>query len=171
VNVGIRPIQLADGDDLRRIERSAGTRFRDVGMEQIASAEPLSVEEFSRYERVGHGWVAVGNAGSLIGFVVISEIDGGAHIDQVSVEQAYQGTGVGRALINRVRHFAIDRQLSGVTLTTFSMVPWNAPLYRHLGFRDLTFDELGPELALLREREAARGLNPVDRTCMWLELQ
>jgi hypothetical protein len=51
-------------------------------------------------------------------------------------------------------------------LTTFSDVPWNAPLYRHLGFRVLDDDDIGPELRARRADEAARGLDPASRVCM-----
>jgi len=60
--------------------------------------------------------------------------------------------------------------MPAVTLTTFEDVPWNAPLYRHLGFRELRDDELGPGLRAIRDRETAHGLDPARRVSMLLKL-
>ena len=59
--------------------------------------------------------------------------------------------------------------MRAVTLTTFRDVPWNAPLYRHLGFVDLDDASLGPELRAIVAAEAAHGLDPSIRICMRLE--
>jgi hypothetical protein len=60
--------------------------------------------------------------------------------------------------------------MPAITLTTFSHIPWNQPLYEHLGFRVLSHDELGPGLLELWEREAAHGLDPTWRVVMRLDL-
>jgi hypothetical protein len=60
--------------------------------------------------------------------------------------------------------------LIAATLTTFSGVPWNAPLYRHLGFGDLVAAEIGPRLRSVLGEETAHGLDPAARTCMRLGL-
>jgi hypothetical protein len=57
-----------------------------------------------------------------------------------------------------------------VTLTTFSDVAWNRPLYEHLGFRAMREHEIGPELRALRDTEAAHGLDPTTRVCMRFDL-
>ncbi len=90
--------------------------------------------------------------------------------EQVSVRPDQQGAGAGRALLERVRGWAVDSGLSAITLTTFKDVPWNEPLYRHLGFRVLSDDELGPQLRDVRGRETQHGLDPAKRVCMLLEL-
>jgi predicted GNAT superfamily acetyltransferase len=84
----------------------------------------------------------------------------------VSVVPSHQGAGFGRALIDRVAAWAAAAGLPALTLTTFRDVPWNAPLYRHLGFRDLDEAEIGPELAAVLDHEASLGLDPALRTCM-----
>src|SRR5438132_5008105 len=73
-----------------------------------------------------------------------------------------------RALIECVRAWAAERGLTAMTLTTFADVPWSAPLYRHLGFRVLNEDELGPQLREVRDSETAHGLDPAKRSaCVW----
>ena len=39
-------------------------------------------------------------------------------------------------------------------------MPWNGPLYEHLGFRVLDESELGPEMLSRREHDVAGGLSP-----------
>ena len=101
-----------------------------------------------------------------VGYVIVDDIDGNAHIEQVSVLPDRQGAGVGRALVDRVRAWAAENRRPAITLTTFSDVPWNRPLYEHLGFTVLADDEIGPELRALRSLESSHGLDPGIRVCM-----
>jgi GNAT superfamily N-acetyltransferase len=166
----LRPTRAEEGSMLREIERLAGARFRDVGLSHVADDEPASVDALACYAEAGRSWVAVDDMDVPIGYVLVDVVDGCAHIEQVSVRPDHQGSGVGRALVERVRTWAVDGGLSAITLTTFTAVPWNAPLYRHLGFRVLAEDEIGPELRDLRDEETAHGLDPATRVCMRLEL-
>ncbi len=162
----IRPTRVDETATLREIEVLAGVRFRDVGMPDIADAEPISHAEFAAYIDAHRSWVATDEADVAVGYVVVDRVDDQAHLEQISVRPDCQGRGVGRALVERVCDWAREQDLSGVTLTTFTDVPWNAPLYRHLGFRDLAEDALGAELRRLRDDEAAHGLDPEQRVCM-----
>lgn len=170
MSVAIRPPSTDELPALRTIERLAGERFRDVGLPEVADDEPLSLDVLARYAGDGRCWVAVDNAAGPIGYVLVDSVDENAHVEQVSVHPAHQGAGVGRALIERVSAWAGESGMPAVTLTTFSDVPWNAPLYRRLGFRVLGADELGPGLRAVRDEETAHGLDPARRVCMRLEL-
>jgi len=169
--VDVRPARPEEADDLRAIERRAGVRFRDVGMPGIADDEPPPAEVLATYAADGRSWVAADETDRAVGYVVVDVLDGCAHVEQVSVDPASQGHGVGRALLDRVRTWAVDQGLDAVTLTTFRDVPWNAPLYEHLGFRVLDPAEIGPELADRVDAEAAHGLDPAARVCMRAELE
>jgi ribosomal protein S18 acetylase RimI-like enzyme len=164
--VSIRPARPIDGPALRQIERSAGERFRTVGLSDVADDEPASEEVLARYAADGPSWVAVDDAGKPVGYVLVDVVDGNAHVEQVSVHPDHQGVGVGRALLERVRAWAAGGAMPAVTLTTFADVPWNAPLYRRLGFRVLDEDDVGPGLRGLRQAEAAHHLDPKRRVCM-----
>jgi len=166
MSVQIRSAEVADGEALIEIELAAGERFREVGMPEIADDDPGSVDELAEYANDGRSWVAVDDIGTPVGYVLVDLVDGNAHIEQVSVVPSAQGTGVGRALIEHVAGWARARDAAALTLTTFRDVPWNAPLYAHLGFRVLTEPELGPELRALRATEAVHGLDPATRVCM-----
>jgi GNAT superfamily N-acetyltransferase len=166
VAIVLRPARTRDAAALRELERDAGQQFREVGLDFVADDEPPSVEILSGYAEAARGWVAVDSAAVPIGYVLVDIIDGAAHIEQLSVATAHQGQGVGRLLVEQARTWASENALAGVTLTTFSHVPWNKPLYEHLGFRVLPSEEIGPGLRSLMEREASHGLDPATRVAM-----
>ena len=147
----IRPAHPEDAERLRAIERDAGRRFADVGLAEVAADEPPAAER-------------------LAGYVIVDVVDGCAHVEQVSVLLDQQGRGLGRRLLEAVEAWAAEQRLDAVTLTTFTDVPWNRPLYEHLGFRTLREDELGAGLAAVRDAEAAHGLDPARRVVMRREL-
>ena len=164
--IRVRPARAEDGPDLQRIERLAGERFRTIGMERIADDEPPPVKTLAGYAADGRSWVAVDDAGDAVGYVLVEEVDGDAHVEQISVLPDQQRRGIGRALLDRVEQWAAGRGHDPISLTTFSEVPWNRPLYEHLGFEVLAEDQIGPGLRAVRDSEAAHGLDPSTRVCM-----
>jgi GNAT superfamily N-acetyltransferase len=165
----VRPAVPDDSPLLREIECQAGERFREVGLDHIADEEPLAIDDLTRFATAGRSWVAVNDEPRVIGYVVVDEVDGCAHIEQVSVTPAEQGKGIGRALVAEVRTWAKRSDLPAVTLTTFADVPWNAPLYSHLGFEVMKEGAIGPGLRVVRDAESARGVDRLmDRVCMRL---
>ncbi len=162
----IRPARPADSERMREIERSAGARFLEVGMGWVASHEPLSAEELGAFAEAGRSWVAVAEDGRPVGYAVVEVVDGCGHIEQVSVDTEHQGQGIGRALVEEVEAWAIGRRLGALTLTTFADVPWNRPLYEHLGFSVLADHELSVGVIAIRYAERKRGLDPATRVCM-----
>jgi GNAT superfamily N-acetyltransferase len=165
-SVRIRAALRSELPLLQKIESESGAAFRDYGMSDIADAPPLSVSALAGFHQAGHAWVAVDDNDRPIAFVVVELIDGAAHIEQISVRPAHARRGIGRRLIDHVDAWAAGRDLGALTLTTFRSVPWNAPYYRRLGFRELTAADLTPGLATLITDEGARGLDTSDRVCM-----
>lgn len=151
---------------LREIERIAGEAFRSVGMESIADAEPPSEDALRAYAASGRSWVSVDETDRPIGYVIVDVIDGNAHVEQISVLPELQNLGLGKELLETVRMWAIETNRPAITLTTFAHVPWNRPLYEHLGFVVLSEEELGPELRSVRDHESHIGLDPATRVCM-----
>jgi GNAT superfamily N-acetyltransferase len=169
--IAIRPASSEDGVTLQEIERLAGERFREMGLDKVADDEPLSLETLAAYAADGRSWVAIDRGDTRIGYVVVEVVDGCGHVEQVSVLPDHQGEGVGRALLDRVCEWATEKGLGAITLTTFTDVPWNRSLYEHLGFQVLTEADIGPELQAVRQAETAHGLDPTTRVCMRLELR
>lgn len=166
----IRPCRVTEVEALRSIEAAAGARFAEVGMPEIAADEPMSAGVLARYCRCGRCWVAAGEDDRAVGYAVVDLLDGYAHVEQVSVHPRWQGQGLGRALLDAVEEWAWGQELRGLTLTTFRDVPWNRPLYEHLGFRVLSEAELSPGLRARRTEEAEHGLRPALRVCMYRAL-
>jgi GNAT superfamily N-acetyltransferase len=151
---------------LRTIEKRAGERFRAIGMESVADHEPRSEVDIATYAMSGRSWVAVDEGDQPLGYVLVNGVDGNAHVEQISVLPDSQGTGVGRALLEEVRVWARAADRPAITLSTFADVPWNGPLYEHLGFVVLSEEEIGPELQSVRQEEAVHGLDLKTRVCM-----
>jgi GNAT superfamily N-acetyltransferase len=170
VSVELRPLSVDDADALAVIERLASQPFRDAGYPNVADDDPFTVDELAPYAAGGRGWVAIDETGAAIGYVLADVVDGSAHIEQVTVHPRQQGNGVGRLLIERVASWAADCGMPAVTLTTFTDVPWNRPLYEHLGFAVLGETDIGPQLRQLRDVEGEHGLDPAVRVCMRLVL-
>jgi GNAT superfamily N-acetyltransferase len=164
--VTIRSSHRDDGLRLAMIETLAAQRFREVGYPNVADDEPFSIEELADYAAAGRSWVAVGADDAPIGYVLVDIVDGNAHVEQVTVHPEHQGRGVGRHLLDRVSAWAIETGAASMTLTTYTDVPWNRPLYEHLGFVVMAEGEIGPELRAVRDVEARHGLDPAVRVCM-----
>jgi GNAT superfamily N-acetyltransferase len=167
----IRATRTDEGAVLREIERRAGERFHDVGLHGVADDEPRPVESLAAYARAERSWVAVDPDDEPLGYVIVDVVDGQAHIEQISVDPDHQGTGLGRALMTHVRDWANRRGMKAITLTTFADVPWNRPLYEHLGFVVIGPDQIGPELRAVQKSETLHGLDPTQRVCMRLDLE
>lgn len=72
--------------------------------------------------------------------------------------------GWGAALLDAVSERARILDLSGLVLSTFREVPWNAPYYRRLGF--VALEALTPGLLAIRAEHLARGLDESQRLFM-----
>ncbi|WFB07430.1 GNAT family N-acetyltransferase [Streptomyces sp. LX-29] len=167
----IRTSTLDDIPVLQDIERAAGRCFRDIGMDEIADDEPLSVPELARYHREGRAWVSVDEHDHPVAYLITDPVDGNVHVEQVSVHPDAARRGVGRSLIEHVAREAAADGVAALTLTTFTEVAWNAPYYAaRCGFRALREAELTPGLREIRRLENAHGLDRWPRICMRREL-
>ncbi|MEU5614891.1 GNAT family N-acetyltransferase [Streptomyces sparsogenes] len=163
----IRQSTIEELPVLQDIERAAGLCFRDIGMDEVADDEPLSLEELAGYQRDGRAWVAVNGEDRAVAYLITDPVDGNMHIEQVSVHPDSARRGLGRALIEHAAGRAAAEGAGALTLTTFVDVAWNAPYYAaRCGFRTLGEDELTPGLREIRRHEAAHGLDRWPRVCM-----
>jgi GNAT superfamily N-acetyltransferase len=163
----VRAAVSADLPLLQDIERAAGEPFRIFGMPEIADDEPPALDLLERFLKAGHAWVAEDAAGRLVAYLIGEPLDGAFHIEQVSVHPDAAHQGVGRTLIAYAAERARRQGLTGLTLTTFAEVPWNAPYYRRLGFRVLAETDLTPGLRRIHAAEAGHGLHRWPRVCMY----
>ena len=159
--MSVRPATYDDIDRMQAIEVAAGQAFRALGMDAVAEDPPPSAIVLTGAIGRGHAWVrAIDDV--VVAYRLDDVVDGGAHLEQVSLDPSWAGRGLGRQLIcDRVR-----RADGPVTLTTFADVAWNRPYYERLGFRVLDDEDLGPGLRAIRRAEIARGLDRWPRCAM-----
>lgn len=89
-----------------------------------------------------------------IGFAMGRMFGDSLYLDQVSVMRRHGQQGYGQRLVERFVDEGRARRLASVTLSTFRTVPWNAPFYRKLGFRELPERQ---KTDWMREIEAAQA--------------
>ena len=98
-----------------------------------------------------------------VGFAMVDIVDGTAHLAELAVVPGSMRRGLGTALVTSVCEWASEQGHPRVTLVTYADIPWNGPFYRRLGFAELPFAELGPELRGRRENQTRLGLDEVGR--------
>lgn len=165
----LRPAQPHEIGTLRAIEQAAAQRFRRTGFAWVADAAPGSTETFAASIAAGQLFVIEpltgSDRGQPVAFCAFDAIDGNAYIEEVDVLPDHAGHRLAARLIDRAGDWARSQNLPRLTLSTFREIPWNAPYYRRLGFRDL--DQLTPGLEAIRERHRRLGLLDVERVFMW----
>ena len=163
--VTIRPAVEADLPSLVRIEVEAGALFRTVGLDEVAG-HPVHEDDYRPGLDEERAWVAERD-GEVAGYIYAELVDENTHIEQVSVSPQHAGHGIGAQLVRFVEAWGRESGRLATTLTTFKDVPWNAPYYRRLGYREMAEDEIGPELAATMAHEASLpGIRAEDRCAM-----
>jgi len=168
--VSIRGVRPGDVGRLQAIQLAAVDAFRDVGMGSVAESPPLPAESLSGYRKAGRAWAAVDDHDEPVGFAVADVIDGAAHIEQISVHPAHAHQRIGAMLLDHVAAWAVRQGLPAMTLVTFRGVPWNAPYYERLGFRELTASEVTPGLTARRAADRGADGDICARVCMRRDL-
>lgn len=151
---------------MQAIEVSAGDLFRGLGMDSVADDAPLSSEGLAAYADAGLSWVATDSSDRPVAYILVREVDGWAHIEQVSVHALHTRKQLGQALIEKAGRWAAGVGLPGLTLTTFADVPWNGPYYSRLGFEPVPEDRWSAGLCEIVAEEAAHGLDAWPRVVM-----
>lgn len=149
LSAGIRLAEPGDLSLLPAVETAADELFAEAGIGPLPPAADPAGYATARLVLV---------AGRPVhGFARVDEVDGQAHLEQLSVHPDQARRGVGSALVDAVCAWATEQQYDAVTLCTFADVRWNAPFYAKRGFEPI--DELGPGLRALRATERRYGLD------------
>lgn len=169
--ITIRPARAGDADALPDIEQSAGLAFRAIPeLAWLADGDNVSPQRHRELIAEGTCWIAVDDKDRPVGFLSAGIEGETLHIWEFDVRLNRQGSGIGRALLERAIKDARRRGLAAVTLTTFRDVAWNAPFYRKFGFHILEGAEIDERLASLLSGEAEHGMPAARRCAMRLEL-
>ena len=127
----IRPATAADCHQLAAIERAAGELFppgRIPDRQQTTSMEALTASLNANMLLVA------AEEHESVGFAMSHAIENYLHLQELSEHPLHARQGIGRALVVQVQNLAKSFGLQGVSLTTFSDLPWNGPFYQSAGF-------------------------------------
>jgi|SRR6185369_14001042 len=153
-------IRCADEEDvpaMAAVEMAAAQRYSDSDVPPLRKMQTLDLTELGVSLSARTAWVAQTSDNHIVGFVAAVLLDGMLFVLELDVLPAHQGSGVGTALLDTVAAEAWRRGCVGVTLTTFSHVPWNGPFYERRGFRVVP-DSFLPHLESRLSIERASGL-------------
>lgn len=170
----------ADLSYLPAIEESAAALFRSVpAVAYFADGGPsLSLEKQADLCAAGTLWVvteqpeneAAGQLATPCAFLAAEKVDSSIHILELSVRADVQRRGLAGLLISAVSDYAVDVGLNKVSLVTEQDVPWNGPMYRRKGFKEVDHSELGPGHLRIVEHGMAQGMDMSRRAAMVLDL-
>jgi GNAT superfamily N-acetyltransferase len=167
----IRLAERPDAPMLRELEQDAGALFLTFpGLEHLADSDSRPASEWCELIDGESVWVAEDRGGSALGFLAARHCEPDLFIVEMSVRRQAQGRGVGRALMETAHAHARARACRAVTLTTFRNVPWNAPAYARLGYRQLPDEGMPGYLQAILDEEAAEGFIRNQRCAMELVL-
>jgi len=156
---------------LPEIEVAAAALFPPEDLAPELRQAGLSLSFLRESNSEGRLWIARSEeVDAPVGFAVAKLLDASAHLYELSVLPSHGRRGIGRALVLAVAEWAREAGHTSLTLTTFRHLPWNAPFYRGLGFREIRDHCIGPELRAALSEEADHGLDPEKRVAMELEL-
>ena len=124
----IRLAKATDIEAIQTMERAANALFRGVRMEDVATLQPTSVQELQSLIDLRQAWVWADEDDEPFANVLVTVEGPDAHVEQVTVHPSHERRGYGRRLLDHVSVWAAQRGLTGVTLTTFTQVPWRSAL-------------------------------------------
>jgi GNAT superfamily N-acetyltransferase len=154
----IRPARVDDIPQLIAIEVASGELFLAIGMDSVAQDPPMPAEQFASFIESATAFVEVDTADKRMGYILVEPHEHRAFIEQVTILPRHAHHGIGAALIMRAEGLARHRGLSGLLLTTYRDVPWNAPYYARLGFDIVDESQWTPWMTARVALEASRGL-------------
>ena len=146
-----------------RIERSAASAFEGQDVPAALFTDFAPPEAYRPHLAAGTLWV-VENEGRPVAFLAALPHGERLHIDELDVLRDHQGRGIGRRLLSHAIEWARVEGFKTLSLTTFRVIPWNAPFYASAGFRDWDPDEAPASIRQALRKEAAMGLK--DRCAM-----
>ena len=142
----------------------------EFGMPVNRPIEINTIDTFVTALGAGRLWVAADSTDRAVGFALVSEVDGHAHLEELDVLPEHCRRGLGSELVETACAWAREVGSECVTLSTFRDVPWNREFYEYCGFRVVQPSELTPGLRHIVEIEGAKGLNTKLRVVMGRDL-
>lgn len=129
--VSIRPATAHDAAAMGRIAAAA----YDVYVPRIGRPPAPMLADYPTIAAGGHAWVAE-HAGRLVGFVVLEPTEAHLVLENVAVDPASQGLGVGGRLLRLAEDRARELGLAEVRLYTNEAMSENLSYYPRRGYRE-----------------------------------
>jgi GNAT superfamily N-acetyltransferase len=162
----LRPRREADDDALLGIENRAAQLFRAHGYGAVSDHPFPDVASIRSLFSIGETVLATDRDHRPAAFIVTARLGRYLHIHELSVDPDHGRKGLGSALVRVAIAAAEGQLLSGVSLTTFRDVPFNAPFYEKLGFLAVDPADADPSLAARLEIERPEGVPSSSRVLM-----
>lgn len=158
MEIRVRPARPVDDGATEQIEVAADAMLVDRfgAVDWPPPTTPQERASMPGFVLVAEAREASAASPHAVGFAHVLEIDGHAHLEQLSVLPSFGRRGIGRQLVQVALSEARSRGHQTITLRTYRDVPWNAPFYASCGFT-----ETEPDSDLLRalvDTETALGL-------------
>jgi GNAT superfamily N-acetyltransferase len=166
-------IVLAEKRHLKRIpviELACASLFTEADLPQNIRHRVTDAKTLRDAQAEHRLWIALNSTDKSVGFAMVAELDGMAHLDEIDVLPEYGRRGIGSRLLLAARGWAASNGYQALSLVTFRHLPWNAPFYKKFGFIELDKMELGDDLASLIEEEARAGIDIRNRIAMKLPI-
>ena len=87
-------------------------------------------------ERIREGKVFIADEKGVVGLIVLSATRDFVLIENVAVDPAHQGAGIGRALLRFAETYAASRHIEELRLYTNAAMTENLALYPRLGYHE-----------------------------------
>ena len=121
-------------------------------------------------EAVAEGRIRVAEVdGRVVGWLLVSRLDGELFLSQLSVDPAYGRRGIGTALLLDCIEHAASAGEPSILLDTQADVAWNAPWYARRGFEPLPRDHWTDGLRARATAQQAEGFDWATRVFMRLK--
>jgi ribosomal protein S18 acetylase RimI-like enzyme len=125
----IRTAIPADATAVRDIVHAAYRRY----ISRIGKPPGPMLDDYPRRIAAGQVWVS-GDAGDIVGVLVLEETPAGFLLDNIAVAPHAQGKGHGRALLEFAEAEAARRGWREIRLYTHVRMTENIALYRRIGY-------------------------------------
>jgi ribosomal protein S18 acetylase RimI-like enzyme len=132
-------VRQAAQEDAQAVQSCVASAF-EVYIDRIGRPPAPMLLDFPAFIAAGQVWVAEVE-GRVVGALVQYETGLGFYLDTVAVHPAYQGSGVGKALLQFAEQEALQRGYDSIYLCTHATMTENRQLYPKIGYVEFEYQD------------------------------
>jgi ribosomal protein S18 acetylase RimI-like enzyme len=129
VSISLRPATEADVPRLAELVQAAYAHY----VERLGGPPRPMTDDYAEVVRA-HQVIVAERGGEVVGLVVLGVGDEGFFVDNVAVDPAQHGTGVGKALLEQAEIAARAAGFDSIYLYTHERMVENLALYQRIGY-------------------------------------